>query len=343
VGRLVAGVVCLAIAVCAGPARAADPDLVGTIPVPVGVGYAWGDALPKLMVFDCDYGRYRDTAQARIAQAGGVRSFRLPSGLPSAMFRLIGSSGAPDATLTGPRREMISTAAPPGDANVVVIHAGDGRETLVALKRPSAGTWRVTPVAGSTPLASVAVAQGLPASKVTARVTGRGARRTLTYTARTAPGRTITFAERGAHAGRLLGTAHGASGHIAFSPSGGPAEKRTIVAYVDPDGAPARATRVASFRWSGPPHLRPPGALRATRRGTLATVHWKPVAGATRYAVTLVTRTGGRRMVLTRRTTARLRLPSASARATVAVNAIAAGNLRGPAGRVVVRTTKRRR
>jgi hypothetical protein len=314
--------------------------VVGTIPVPVGVGYQWGSALPDLKVFSCDYDAYREQSP-RAAQASGERSFTLPSGLPSAMFRLIGRDGPPEATLTGPGGERISTADPPADKGVVVVHLKDAKETLVAVKKPAAGAWSIVPDDGSTPIVSAASAQGLPDPKVTARVTRRGRARVLSYKVRTAPGRTIAFAERGAHAARFLGTAHGSSGRIRFSPAPGPPEKREIVALVDQNGEPAHSIVVATYRSAGSPRLLRPRGLRAVRRGRVATATWKRVPGASRYAVTLLSGDGARTMVLTKRPKVSLRLPTGRGRATVIVNAVSPDNSRGPAARVSVRAPKR--
>src|SRR5207302_9510052 len=117
------------------------------------------------------------------------------------------------------------------------------------------GAGSLVPADGSTPIVSAAIAHGLPDPKVSARVTSSGRARILTYNARTAPGRTITFAERGAHAARFLGAAHGASGRIRFSPAPGPAEKRQIVALVDQNSEPARSLVVATYRSPGLPRL----------------------------------------------------------------------------------------
>jgi hypothetical protein len=315
--------------------------IVGVLPVEVGAGYRWGAAFPDLRIFSCDYGDYRESSP-RAARAAAAQSVALARGLPSAMVRLIGVDRAPDAIITGPDNRQISTAQPPADKNVVVIHDDADRETLIALRRPAAGRWTVIADAGSTPILGVASAAGLPPLNVSARVTGRGVRRTLHYALTGANGRRVTFSERGGHAGRLLGAAHGASGSISFTPGAGPSELRRIVAIVEDHGAPAHSIVVARFRSPAPARLARPARLSVLRRGAAVKLTWRPVRGAVRYAITISG--GGRRfLVVTRRPSARIRLTLASPRTTISVAALAADGARGPVSRVLVPGARRRR
>jgi hypothetical protein len=316
--------------------------IVGVVPVEVGAGYRWGAAFPDLRIFSCDYSDYRETSP-HAARAAAAPSVTLGRGLQSAMVRLIGGNRAPDAVITGPNNRQISTARPPADQTVVVIHDDADHETLIALRRPAAGRWTVTPDPSSTPILSVASASGLPALKVSARVVGSGPRRTLRYALTGASGRRVIFSERGGHAGRLLGAARGTSGSISFAPSAGPSELRKIVAIVEDHGAPAHSLVVARFRSPAPARLARPARLRARRKGAALSVTWRPVRGAARYAITIST-TGGRRfLVVTGRTRARIRLTHAKARTTISIAAIAAGGARGPLARILVPGTRRRR
>jgi hypothetical protein len=316
--------------------------VVGVLPVAVGAGYRWGAAFPDLRVFTCDYSDYRESSP-HAARAAAAQSVTLAAGRPSAMVRLIGRDRAPDVVITGPDNRQISTAQPPADQNVVVVHDDANHETLIALRRPAAGRWTVAPDPGTTPILSVASAEGLPTLKVSARVIGRGARRTLRYALRGASGRHVTFSERGGHAGRLLGAARGASGSISFAPSAGASELREIVAIVEDHGAPAYSLVVARFRSPAPVRLARPAGLRARRTGAAARLTWRPVRGAARYAITISTSGGRRFLVVTRRPGARVRLTSASARTTISVAALAADGARGPVARVLVPGDGRRR
>ena len=116
--------------------------VVGSIPVPIGAGYHWGDSFPKIMLFSCDYGPYRQaSAFARRAGAGsggGGASVTLADGLPAAMFRVRGQGAAPDVIVTDPQGHPISESA-----DAVTLQGSEPDTTLVALKRPRAGRWTI--------------------------------------------------------------------------------------------------------------------------------------------------------------------------------------------------------
>lgn len=311
------------------------PTPFGPVPVDVGAGYAWGDSFPDLMIFDCDYGPWKESTP------NALRSFRasdttattvtLPSA-PAAMVRVLGAGGAPDVTLSGPNGKTISTASSTIDKNIAVVKVADADETLIAFRKPVGGSWTVTPV-GGIPVKSVAVSAGLPPTRITARVTGTGNARTLGYAIASANGATVTFAERGRGAYRVLGTATESKGRLSFSPAPGPAGKRQIVAELTRNGAPVRKLLVASYDAPGPATLLRP-APHAVRRHGAVVIGWRAVPGAAAYSVTLVGR-GVRTMAVVRGTNARF---TAFSRAgTALVGAIGATGTRGPLAQVTFR------
>src|SRR5262249_29434698 len=153
--------------------------------------------------------------------------------------------------------------------------------TLVALKAPSTGRWTVS----GEGVTSIATAAGVATPSVRARVRGR----VLTYTVRDGEGWTITLAEQGARTFHVLGRAGGARGTIRFTPAAGRAERRRIVARFERDGVPAPSATVGSYRAPAAGGLQAP-RLRVVR----GVARWTPVAGAVRYAVTLVPARGER-------------------------------------------------
>jgi hypothetical protein len=294
------------------------------------------------MVFDCDYSPWAESvpgASLFSTTAIGAQPVTLPAGLPSAMIRLQGPLVAPDATITAPDGSTFSTASMPSNPNVEVLQLGDEAATFVAIKHPQGGTWTVTPT-GSAPVTSIASSSGLPAPTVSGTVSGTGTTRLLHYTLATAPGRSITFLERGPHTYHVLGTTTAAAGTLAFRPAGGPGGRRTIVAQVVQSGAPRTTITVTTYRAPGPPRLRRPVRLRVGRDGALVVVRWRPVAGAARYATSF--RVGGieRRLVITRKPI--VRLPDLTGReaSLVTVRPISGDGRFGPVARATLRARK---
>src|SRR3546814_19885243 len=97
-----------------------------------------------------------------------------------AVLALTGDSAPPALTVTGPTGERLDAdpAAPGQQADKRSFVAADpaSRTTYVLIDEPSAGPWRVAPVAGRE-LTDTQVAKGLPAPPVAADETGRAAGR----------------------------------------------------------------------------------------------------------------------------------------------------------------------
>jgi hypothetical protein len=303
----------------------------GVLPVPIGAGYKWGASTPDLMVGSCDYGPYTETsphaatdAAANARNAAASYTVVLPAGLPAAMFRVHAQQGLPDPIVTDPRGQDIASGK-----DAITLAGSDTNTTLVAIRHPLPGRWTITAKPGSPPITSVASRDALPPPAIKVRVTGSGPRRVLAYQLTPAAGRTVTFAERGAHTGRLLGVAHGRSGRIVFTPAGGSGGQRWIAALLSDNGAPSRVLKVATYRAPFPPALKSPGPVRARRRQRLITVTWTRVAGAVRYEV-LVTLVDGSQVFRSSRTTRIVLLdPYPRKRGKVLVDALATDGVRG--------------
>ena len=149
---------------------------------------------------------------------------------------------------------------------------------------------------GSSAVTGVAVADGLPAPGVAARVRGGGAARVLSWRARRIAGQRIVFSEVGPGLQRFVGATSRSRGRLRFTPADGPRGTRLIVATVEQDGIPRASTFVARYRTSG---VVRPGRVRASRRGSRAVFVWGGAARAAAYDVT-VSVTDGRRLRLTR-------------------------------------------
>jgi hypothetical protein len=257
--------------------------------------------------------------------------FTLPAGLPSAMVRISGSGAPPDVTLSGPGHISISTAKPPNSHDVVILRVGD--TTLIALKHPAGGTWRVTADPSSAPVTDVASAHGLPAPNVNVRVTGSGRVRTLTYALTPAPGRTIAFVERGARTYKQLGVARGAHGAITFSPAPGRAGRRAIVAVISDNGIQMRSLVVGHYFAPRPGPLARPANLRVAHRGGSLRVSWRAVPGAASYAVIVSSSDGERGVHLTKGHTILIGGVPARLSGTVTIQALDPSGARSAAAR----------
>lgn len=268
-----------------------------------GAGYRWGGSIDGYWS-GCDLGAYRveinrATQNARRAarQGGEELGFDLPAGLPGAAIAIAGAGGAPVVTLIGPKGERITT--PTGSkgsltAQGLLVPDAAHKLTQVALPKPSAGRWRVVAEPGSTPIISVKTAQGLPEPKIQARVTGRGAIRTLRYDVASQPGQTVEFRERGATAGSTLGRAASATGTLRFTPADGKAERREIVAVVRQDGELRDEITVARFKAPRAARAGLASAITSRQHGSRLTVQFAGASRAGRHQVTLALASGQR-------------------------------------------------
>jgi hypothetical protein len=312
---------------------------IGPFPTQVGIGYKWGEGL-DVSVFSCNTGDFEEARPgAAAAQAGRGYRFTLPAGLPSAMVRVVSDGAPPAFELHGPKGERI--LAPQDDPHVlrkdaVVIPQAPEHRTLVALKRPAGGRWTITPRPGSSPIRSVATADGLRAPSVRATVRGDGRRRVLAYRVRPDAGQRVMFLELGGRTYRRLGAARGASGRIRFAPAPGRAGRREIVAQIQRGGLVVKNLVVA--RYTAPGTARParPRGLRVRRTRAGLLVRWRPARGAFRYAVLVRQSTGTEAFRVTRRSRALFADINPLARGRVLVRGLRPDSAGGPAARASI-------
>lgn len=233
-------------------------------------------------------------------QAPPAEAFNVGSGERALVLEVMGDGGAPKLTLTDPKGRVYTPANTPQklvtDGAFRSAYLPEGNATLLRVERPIAGEWVLTPQLGSPAIAKVTSANALPALKVSARVTGSGRKRFLTWKATGLGGRTIRFAERGKNTGNTIVVTKQGSGRVGFAPQGGSAGVRTIEAQVSSSGIPVSAPVVARYRAPGPPKPGRPGRLRIKRSNGNVTVRWASVKGAQGYSVR-VTGSDGRREV----------------------------------------------
>ena len=268
--------------------------MFGSPEITAGVGYHWGDSIldvvfDDLHVGNCDFlPEFRVNVQAAdvasASGAGGGSLVRVPRGSPAVDVSLTGTGGSPDVTITGPHGLSATTSGLPADRGVrrgqfLLVRVPELDRTLVFLLHPIAGSYRITPNAGSAPIAELRQADGIQPS-VRARVTGRGARRVLTYRIKPEPGQAVAFLDSDAgHVIRLLGRARGTRGTIAFTTQPGH-HRRQIVAQILEDRTPVQNITVAGYEPPAPRRLPRVRHVRVRRSGTTATITFSRVPGA---------------------------------------------------------------
>jgi hypothetical protein len=110
-------------------------------------------------------------------------------------------------------------------------------------------------------------------------------RRVLTFHARRIHGQQLIFYERGKGVGRQIRSTRATHGRIRFTPTDGPAGRRTIVAAVLENGLVRRTLRVATFHAPGARRPARVSHLVLSRHGSRVVVTWSRTRGARRYRV----------------------------------------------------------
>jgi hypothetical protein len=229
---------------------------------------------------------------------------------------LRGAGGAPSVDLLAPDGTPVvpTTDQAPGDKRVRLVTIGS--TTSLQFKDAPAGTWTAVPRAGSAAIGEVLVAEAAPVPKVTGKVRGKGARKTLTYRVRGgAAGTTVLLQERWNGGARLLRKlpAGARKGKLRLRFDRGPAGPRTVIAVATRGSVTAAPQTVTRYRAPARQTLRAVKRLRVKGKGAT----WKRSPGAATVTV-LATLKSGRTVVrqLPGRAT-RAKLGSTVARVTV--------------------------
>ncbi|HEV7773585.1 MAG TPA: hypothetical protein VGO48_09905 [Conexibacter sp.] len=306
--------------------------------ISLGFGYRWGDTVPEIMFPSCDLSAYKP-APGGTPPPGQVvtgSSFTVKSGTPTISLRVDGNGGVPAVELLAPDSPLpISPVMLPGDISedtrAISVQTGP-QQITVGLPHPTAGTWKVLPLANvagaararhgarahAAAVAGIQVASGLEPPTVSARVGGRGRTRTLSYRGTARPGLTVTFLERGRGGTRALGKPRNAGrGTVRFTTGDLPGGKRTIVALLAQDGVPRLRRTVASYVAPKPPRPGRVAKLAVRHAGGAVAVRWSRSPNAAGYLVRVAISDGrklafvlgaGKRSLRIRRVAARYRV-----------------------------------
>jgi hypothetical protein len=312
----------------------------------IGAAINWDPFEIDAMFTGCDVGRERD-AGAPARDVRGVAAARRGVSVPVARgtnYEVLGIDGAgspPAVELRGPRGEALraDTRGPSLNGRYAVLHDAATRSTFVIVAQPSAGTWRVAALPGSTAITAVHYAASLPPVSVKASVHGKGQRRTLSYRVAPIPGQVVRFLERGRGALRSLGTVRGGgSGTLRFSPALGPGGLREIVALVVQYGHPRTELVVARYVAPRPPRLARPAGVRAMRSSSTLRFSWRRVLGAGAYLITVSSSDHRRVTTVIAANRFTLLNVSATVSATFTVRAVSS-HAHGPSSSISVRAT----
>jgi hypothetical protein len=278
------------IAACGRPFGSAGPS--------VGFGYLWGGSV-HVMASSCELGPYALQPQVMFRPDGGgpaAVGLSLPGGLPVASFKITGNNKtAPAGTLTDPNGDTLAIdPAQQGFVTSTTPEYGVGVDAArgvdyVVIDAPTGGAWTFTPSPGSS-VTSVSSASGLPKPSLSARVSGTGLHRKLSWKIAHLPGQKVTFVEEGTGVDHVLASNEPAgSGRKSFTPADGPAGRRLIDAVVTQNGLTRQTVKVASYTAPATASIRV--TVRKSGRGR-GVIKVTPTIGTCRSVCSLSVRTG---------------------------------------------------
>ncbi len=249
----------------------------------------------QLLLSNCNLTPFRLLAPpAGISSARGHRAqtpdytVHVAPGTGTEVIGIQGGGDAPKLTAVGPGGQVVLAN---GDGITVskggiAVRQPSSGQTLIEIPKAQAGSWTLKSTPGSAPLKMVETARGLAQPKIRARVSGRGTRRTLSYSYKPQPGLAVQFAEGVDRGETILGTARGRSGRIRFTPSPGSSGRRTIIAQLIRGGRLAGSVVLGRF---SPGTIRPgrPGKISVRRIHGSWRISFHPGANATEHQVTV--------------------------------------------------------
>jgi hypothetical protein len=230
----------------------------------------WGRS-PSLDL-GCNLNRFANRSLSRALKAGST--FSVSAGATNAAVRVRGVNGPPSFDLRLADGTVLQIRDPQPTASVVgnrAVQRVVAPNTVgVYVSSPPAGTWSVTEIAGQ-PLAEVQVADDAPPA-VSAKVTGSGESRTLSWSAGDLGGGHLQLSEVQADGttNQLVDT-DDRTGDVAFQVPFGKAGTRRLVATITgTDGIPRATVQAGSYAAPRPFVPLPPRDVKASfSRGTL--------------------------------------------------------------------------
>jgi hypothetical protein len=282
------GSVCIFEIDCAGGSLAiSNKGAAGCLDTWIGLGgyVHWSGSFGYYE--DCSWESTKSEAGApalRLLSSGVLDAVdvKVPAGASRRLFRIVGRTAVPRVVLAGPGGRRIEAASPVLTGSHAVVHMAHERTAYVVVRRPAAGTWRISTLPDSSAIVRVASAGPLPDRLATGSVRGTGVFRTLEYGLSGPRGFAVTFVERGQNVHRVIGKARARKGSIRFAPAETGGGARRIEAVFEKDGLAARTEVVARYRVPAQRPL-PKPMLAVSRNGGTVVARWLPVADASGY------------------------------------------------------------
>jgi len=245
-------------------------------------------------------------------------------GDPSRTIRFDGADGAPRVRVTAPGGQVLES--PPGaDITLTpalrIMRSERIKATFVGLKDPKPGTYRLESMPASPAISKVTVALQPPPARVSARVRGTAATRTLAYDVLRRPDQKVTFVEVAAAGKRTIGAVTGGRATLRFRPAPG-TDRRRIEAQIELAGIGTETRTVAAFTPPSP-RLGRPARVTVRRRATRLIVAWTRVRDAARYELMTTLSSGEQRITRVHQPGATIAMVPRSSGGRVTVSAVA--------------------
>jgi hypothetical protein len=322
-----------------------------TIPAPPfllfgTISYHWGDALPKVFLYQDKTGKalpvnplvkHEGGTVSRVHARATAVGFTVPANAPTASLVVHGSGGAPSVVLVAPDGQRLDPAAKPDPSAATMAGAvqdAKAHTTYVGIQHPAAGNWRVEQAPGShAPIARAEASVSAPGPKISAKLGGHGLRRTVRYRTSASAGLAIAFAEQTGSSLRVIGHAHAGSGTIRFRPAFGPAGRRSLVALVTHEGLPAASEQLGTFVVPRPPRPGRAKKLRVKAGKRALSFSFVPPANSAHTLLKIVATDGRHLQQIVKPGTRRGSVPAIGFRDGITVTVIGLGldGSRGPA------------
>lgn len=318
--------------------------LSDTFSVDAGAGHLWDSDSVDIKLEGCSTEPY---SVSSTRQAGGARTFPVKAGLKQLNITVRGDTAPPAVVVTAPDGTTFTssaTAGVKGTRHVAVPNQG-GRTQQLLVAKPPAGTWTVTPVAGSAAITGLSLATSAPTPSVKGRVRKVGSRRELRWTAADRDGKTLELFEEGDGVLRRLAAPTGTSGTVRWVPKGLRGGKRRVTAIVSQDGLPLRKVTLASYVLPRPPKPGRARGLSASHKGTKLVLRWRPGARAARQEVHVALGDGTKKLFRLSGRARTLTLPAIATRTTgrFTVTGLRADGVRGPVARGTVKAAAKKK